>query len=130
MLGLPFREVWALDFEFISESGALPIPVCIAAKEIGSNRVIRLWQDELGPTPPFSTGPETLFVAFQISAELGCFNVLGWPLPQRVLDLWVEHSHEINNAAAKSLGKSLLAALAYHDLPAITKDQKEGLLHE
>ena len=26
MFGLPFREIWALDFEFVSESGALPVP--------------------------------------------------------------------------------------------------------
>lgn len=51
MLGLPYREVWGLDFEFISESGNLPTPVCMVARELGSNRLIRLWQDELGPAP-------------------------------------------------------------------------------
>ena len=41
MLGLPFREVWALDFEFVSASGALPVPVCIVGRELNGNRLIR-----------------------------------------------------------------------------------------
>lgn len=124
MLGLSYRELWALDFEFIAESGALPVPVCLVARELNSNRLLRLWQDELGPEPPFSTGPETLFVAFQVSSELGCFLSLGWPLPQRVLDLWVEHKHETNNVRGKALKHGLLAALTFHGLPSITKEQK------
>jgi hypothetical protein len=27
MFGLPFREIWALDFEFIANSGERPSPV-------------------------------------------------------------------------------------------------------
>ena len=34
MFGLPFREVWALDFEFTAEPGALPVPVCMVAREL------------------------------------------------------------------------------------------------
>ena len=36
MLGLPFEKIFALDFEFVSESGALPIPVCMVARQLGS----------------------------------------------------------------------------------------------
>jgi DNA polymerase I len=63
-LGLPFKQVWALDFEYISESGALPVPVCMVANELVSGRSIRLWQDDFGDTPPFRTDPDVLFVAF------------------------------------------------------------------
>ena len=45
---LPFQSVFALDFEFVSESGAEPVPVCMVARELISDRLIRLWQDELG----------------------------------------------------------------------------------
>jgi DNA polymerase-1 len=34
MFGLPFREVWALDFEFTAEPGGLPVPVCMVAREL------------------------------------------------------------------------------------------------
>ena len=47
MFGLPYDEVWALDFEYISEPGAQPVPVCMVAKELNSGRLIRLWQDDL-----------------------------------------------------------------------------------
>src|SRR5207244_8965796 len=41
-------------------------------------------------TPPYATGPEVLFVAFYASAELGCYRALGWPMPERILDLFTE----------------------------------------
>ena len=47
MFDLPFREVWALDFEFTAKPGALPVPVCMVARELRSGQLLRLWQDEL-----------------------------------------------------------------------------------
>ena len=129
MFGLPFREVWALDFEFISESGALPIPVCMVARELKSGRLIRLWQDELGPIPPFPIDDETLFVAFFSSAEWGCFLQLGWPLPTRVIDPYVEFRRETNGMVKNELYKGkhdLLHTLSYHGIYSITAAQKEA----
>ena len=88
--GLPFREIVCLDFEFIAEPGENPVPVCLVAKEMVSGRLIRLWQDQLGPEPPFATDKGVLFVAFVAQAELECFIQLDWPLPTRVLDLFAE----------------------------------------
>jgi hypothetical protein len=77
MFSKQFKEIWALDFEFISEPGALPVPVCMVARELGSNRLVRLWQDDLGSGPPFPINDDTLFLAYYASAELGCFLQLG-----------------------------------------------------
>ena len=79
---LPSQIILA-DFEFSSPPGERPRPVCMVAEEIRSGRQWRLWADEFGPTPPFSTGPDTLFVAYFTSAELSCFKVLGWPIEDR-----------------------------------------------
>jgi hypothetical protein len=128
MFGLPFKEIWALDFEFISEPGALPIPVCMVARELNSKRLIRLWQDELGPTPPFTIDDEALFIAFFSSAEWGCFLALGWPLPTRVVDLYAEFRCETNGMVKSELYKGkhdLLHALSYHGIYTITAAQKE-----
>jgi len=46
--------------------------------------------------PFFTPDDETLFVAFMASAELGCFKVLGWPMPARILDLHVEFRWRVN----------------------------------
>jgi hypothetical protein len=126
MFGLPFSEIWVLDFEFISESGAQPVPVCLVAAELISGRTLRLWQDELGPTPPFRTDPDVLFVAYYAPAELSCFLVLGWPLPARILDLYIEFRAKTNGLALP-VGRGLLGALSYHGIPGITSDEKKGM---
>ncbi|MGN6171881.1 MAG: hypothetical protein ACTHPS_02800 [Streptosporangiaceae bacterium] len=125
MYGLPFREVWALDFEFIiSEPGALPLPVCMVARELRSGRLVRLWQDQLPARPPFRVDDQALFVAYYASAEIGCFLQLGWPVPVRILDLYTEFRNETNGLSLTE-GSGLLGALAYHHVPGITKEQKD-----
>ena len=69
--------------------------------------MIRLWQDELGPKPPFPINDQTLFVAYFASAELGCFLQLGWPMPTRVLDLYAEFRNATNGIPLQD-GRGLL----------------------
>src|ERR1700722_8685845 len=84
-----FNKIWLVDFEFCQPEGERPAPVCMVAREIRSGQLVRLWQHELSE-PPFSMGPESLFIAYYSSAEWNCPLVLGWPLPARVLDLYAE----------------------------------------
>lgn len=123
MLGLPFRQTWVLDFEFLSRPGTLPVPVCLVARELGSQRLVRLWQDELGPMPPFPVDDDVLFVAYYAPAELASFIVLGWPLPSRVIDLYAEFRCATNGFPLPE-GRGLLSALSYHGIPSITSEQK------
>jgi hypothetical protein len=138
MFDLPFKEIWALDFEFRTAEGlgrrypitpgALPVPLCMVARERTSGRLLRLWHDQLGPTPPFCIDDETLFIAFFSSAEWGCFLALGWPLPTRVIDLYAEFRRETNGMVKSELYKGkhdLLHALSYHGIYTITAAQKE-----
>ena len=106
-----FREVVAVDFEFIATPGDRPIPVCLVAHELRSGRRFRIWQDHLGPSPPYAMGPDVLFVAYYASAELGCYRVLGWPTPERILDLFTEFRARTNGLETPA-GNSLLGALA------------------
>jgi hypothetical protein len=126
MLGLLFEQVWALDFEFVSKPGTRPAPVCMVARELGSNQLLRLWRDELTLRPPFRVDARTLFVGFFASAEWSCFLELGWPLPERVLDLFVEFRAETNGRHLPA-GRGLLGALSYHGIPAITADEKHDM---
>jgi DNA polymerase-1 len=73
ILGLPYKEIWAIDFEFVAEPGCVPDVVCMVARELGSGRLIRLWRDDFKPDPPFDIGADALFVAYMASAEMGCF---------------------------------------------------------
>ena len=56
MIALPFKEVWLVDFEFGAPPGDIQEPVCLVAWELKSGRKMRLWRDEFGATPPYSTG--------------------------------------------------------------------------
>ena len=81
-----YKGVWVADFEFDAPTGGRPVPVCLVAIELKSGRMIRLWQDQFGPTPPYPIDEGTLFVAYFASADLGCHIALGWPMPMRILD--------------------------------------------
>ena len=67
-----FREVWAVDFEFIAEPGERPVPICLVAWELRSGQKLRVWQNEFGLKPPYSVDAGSLFIAYYASAELGC----------------------------------------------------------
>jgi hypothetical protein len=121
-----FREVVAVDFEFIATPGDRPLPVCMVAHELRSGRQFRQWQDQLGPQPPFASGPDTLFVAYFASAELGCYRALGWPMPPRILDLFTEFRCRTNGLATAA-GNSLLGALAYLGLDAMGATEKDEM---
>jgi DNA polymerase I len=123
-----FREVWCADFEFRADSGAHPWPVCIVAQEVKTGRVIRLWRNELLSLTraPFDVGTDVLFVAYFASAEFGCFLELGWPLPEYVLDLYVEHRVE-TNGERPLCGDGLLGALALRGLGHIDAGEKDDM---
>src|SRR5262245_10711976 len=83
---LPFEQVWFVDFEFVSKPGEHPDVVCLVAREMRSGQTLRLWRDQLGPTPPYRTDADVLFVCFVANAECACHLALGWPLPAKILD--------------------------------------------
>jgi hypothetical protein len=121
-----FREVVIADFEFTAIAGERPDPLCLVAHELRSERRFRLWRHQLGSTPPYATGPDVLFVAFYASAELSCYRVLGWPMPERILDLFVEFRNR-TNGLAMSAGSGLLGALVYFGLDAMDGAEKGEL---
>ena len=121
-----FREVVIVDFEFGVTPGDRPVPVCLVAHELHSGRRFRIWQDQLGPAPPYATGPDVLFVAYYASAELGCYRVLGWPMPERILDLFVEFRARTNGLETPA-GAGLLGALAYFGLDAMGATEKDAM---
>jgi hypothetical protein len=122
-----YREIWLVDFEFESRPGECPIPVCVVAYEWRTNRLVRLWRDQLIERPPYSTGPDSLFVAYLASAEIGCHLALSWPVPQRVLDLYAEFRC-LTNGLDPLAGNSLLGALTYHGLDGIGAEEKAEMI--
>src|SRR5262249_43813479 len=91
-----FREVVVADFEFAVTPGNRPKPLSLVAHELRSGRCFRCWQDQFRSAPPYATGPDVLFAAYYASAELGCYRALGWPMPERILDLFTEFRARTN----------------------------------
>lgn len=123
-----YEQVWLCDFEFTPRPGDPPLPVCMVAQEYRAGQTLRLWEDELRSRrePPFSIGSDSLFVAYFVPAELSCFLALGWPLPRRILDLFVEFRNRTNGLSPPH-GAGLLGAMAWHGLDALGGAEKKSL---
>ena len=125
---LPYKTIWAVDFEFHPEEtpGGKQVPVCMVAKELRSGEVIRLWRDELQEMhwPPFDVGPDSLYVAYLVSAELHCHLSLGWPLPQNVFDGFTEF-RTLTNGMPLVRKRGLLGALSWFGLDGMAAQEKD-----
>jgi hypothetical protein len=123
----PYRHVWAVDFEFTAPPGDRPTPICLVARELRTGELVRQWLADGAPdAPPYGTGPDTLFVAYYASAELGCHLALGWPTPTRILDLFAEFRC-VTCGLPVPCGNGLLGALAYHGLDGLATVEKQDM---
>src|SRR5262245_44195222 len=120
------KEMVAVDFEFIATPGDRPVPVCMVAHELRTGETWRLWHDQLGPAPPYPTGPNTLLVCYYASAEQGCYRALGWPTPPCILDLFTEFRN-LTNGRQTPAGAGLIGALTYFGLDGIGAIEKETM---
>jgi hypothetical protein len=115
-----------VDFEFVALPGERPVPICLVAHELRSGRILRVWHDQFGRAPPFPIGADALFVAYYASAELGCFRVLGWPMPARILDLYAEF-RDRTSGLERPFGSGLVGALAYFGLDIVGAAEKKEM---
>ena len=123
-----FAEIWLCDFEFAAPPGERPKPVCMVAREFRSARTLRLWADELArlQRPPFAVGPNSVFIAYYASAELGCFLALNWPAPARILDLYAEFRC-LTSGLTVPCGNGLLGALSWFGLDGLAAVEKDAM---
>jgi DNA polymerase I len=134
-----FEHIVLGDTEYISRPGERPIRVCIVLRDYRTKETIRLWHDELGPSPPHSTAPNTLFVAYYAPAEMGFYRVCGWRPPERILDIYIEYRNRFNCLSTivdqklyeedeeKIKKYSLVGALTQFDLPTIGAAEKRKM---
>src|ERR1017187_2930956 len=120
-----FPKVVVADSEFRQPEGERPRPKCVVAHELGSGCTYRMFGDDLlsRQHPPYPIGPDCLFVAFHVPAELSVHHVLGWKDPVNVLDLHVEVRNFTNGRYLPS-GSGLIGALVYFGLEAMNPVEK------
>jgi hypothetical protein len=127
MLNWP-GEIAYVDSEYHAPPGERPDPACMVIKLARSGRIIRLWEGEFGPQPPINFDESVLFVAFSAAADLGVFRVLGWEMPKRILDPYIEFRNRTNNIVpAKSV--RLLTAMLYMGLDPVGASEKD-VMHD
>jgi hypothetical protein len=67
-----------------------------------------------------------LFTVYYASAELSCHLALGWPMPCRILDLFVEFRRHTSGLSVPC-GSGLLGALAYFGIDGLDAAEKEEM---
>src|SRR5262249_6355513 len=88
-------------------------------------------RDQFGPAPPYPIGPDVLFVAYNVVAEVSCHLALDWPAPARVLDLYTEYLARTNafrEAGTKPPDAKLLTALSAFELDNIGATEKREMI--
>ena len=108
--------------------GSIQHPVCLVGRELYSGRKIELFEGDFGPAPPFSLGADVLFIAYNAVAEWLTFLALGWPLPCRVFDPYIEYRRHICGTPRDINvpgNKSFLAALGHFGIAKLTADEKD-----
>ena len=120
-----------VDFEFRPVDGIEGNPVeviCMVAFDPQAGKYFNLWKDELYQLsdPPFGIDSTTVLVAYFASAEMTCFEALGWTMPDHILDLYVEFRN-LTNGIFLPEGKSLLGALKYFGLDSISAEHKDDM---
>jgi DNA polymerase I len=123
-----FERVWAVDFEFSSLPGSNPSPICLVAWELHTGTRMRVWEQELRKMENAAVRhrPETLFIAYYASAEMGCHLALGWPIPENLLDLYTEFRCQTNGRNVPC-GSGLIGALAWHGLQGLDTVEKDDM---
>ncbi len=124
-----FSQVWCCDTEYGAKPDGTfgPALRCLVAKPLyGAEGPIRLWYPELFAlkAPPFDIGPDTLFVAYNATAELQCFIELGWPMPHNIVDLWLEYRAITNGKRGRKEKTRLIDAMAYYQIDHISAVEK------
>jgi hypothetical protein len=102
------------DFEFANNAFGFPVVRCVAFHDLTTGGQGTLWVDALGSIPSVFTS-DYVMVAFAAKAELSCFQVLRWPFPPQVLDLFFLYKRVINGDPGNK-GSGLFPALASYGI--------------
>lgn len=123
-----YKNIWVVDFEFLSPPGDTPTPICLTAKNLQTGEIIEEWlEGKAFPRPPYSISKDSLFVAFYASAELGCHLSLNWNSPKNILDLYVECRNLFNGDPIMSKNRSLLNIASFLGLDGSSVAYKEEM---
>ena len=79
---------------------------------------------------PFPVDDRTVVVTFAAWAEMECFQILGWPQPKNVIDLYAEHRVQTNGVLRPSKDRrdNLLTAARIRGLDPMDTEEKRAMV--
>ncbi len=117
-LGNHFASVWVVVVAATTRSGEAPSPVALAAQDARTGLLIEIGVPRLLGIrhAPYPTGPQALLVTIDATTVISCHLALGWRVPERILDLMIEHRNDSGGRIAAPVG-GFGGALLQHGLP-------------
>ena len=75
---LPFKNIYAIDFEFYGNDGDIPKIVCMVMQNIKTMEISRVWHDQLLEmnTTPFNIGENTALITYFAPVNLISFELI------------------------------------------------------
>ncbi len=124
-----FARTILLDTEFSPRPGERVRPACAVFSDLKTGDEVRvpLWGAEGKVPPPIHFGKDDLLVAYSAGAELSVFIAMNWPLPENVLDLFVEFRNATNGVLVPGMW-SLASALEYYQVEGVDIAEKAPML--
>ena len=125
---LPFRKIYAIDFEYCGADGEIPNIVCMVIQDLQSDGVSRCWRDDLREmrTPPFEAGEDVAIVSYFAPAEVQSMLALDWDIDVSVIDLFAEFRCQTNGNPDVGR-KSLVSALQLYGLEQFIPEEKDSM---
>ena len=127
-LSLPFRKIYAIDFEYYGDAGEVPKIVCMVVQNVRTGEIYRVWRDELRKmkTPPFETEEDIVILTYFAPAEIQSMLALDWSTNVSVIDLFAEFRCE-TNGNPNIIRKRLVDALSHYHLEHFIPEEKEAM---
>jgi DNA polymerase-1 len=116
-------KTWLVDFEFCSKPGERPRPWCVVGRCVETGELVREWLDGRNIACPFPS-PYRL-AAHYAMAELGCYDVLGWPMPDAVVDTLPECRAVCGQKQIGGWG--LLSCCRWAGVPTVATEYKDEM---
>ena len=114
-----FSSAWIVVVAMQAELGPKLVPIALVACCDGDGTIIDRSKAQLSElsAAPYPTGPRALVVTINAQELIACHLALGWPIPERIVDLLIEFRN-VSNGALPTMGPTLSGALHWHGLPA------------
>jgi len=120
----PAGDIIVVDTEYSTPTGERPVPICAVAKNLGTGNETWVWLWGRKVEAP-SFPADAIFVCYSAPAEMAIQEIMGWPLPQNVIDLYAEYRVKTNGHPHKPSKNGLIDACNFYGIPTPTSEHKK-----